>query len=121
MYLYSKPSAAAITDYFVKTPLTFADSSGQLAAARLHVQVNLEVATDHHRQQQQQKQLAVTVDLCDSGGTVLLQDLSTKVEQVRWGSRARTCVFGGGGHFMSLGHIFSWCSCRGTCSNRGHI
>lgn len=117
MYLYSKPSAAAITDYCIKTPLQFVGGSGQLAAARLQVQVHLEVAADHHQQQQQQ--LAVTVDLCDSDGTVLLQDLPTKLEQVRWGRMARTR---GSGTFPSLynsGSHLQLGFCPGLSSNRG--
>lgn len=117
VYLYSKPSAAAITDYCVKTPLQFVGSSRQLAAAHLQVQVDMEVAIDH----QQQQQLVVTVDLCDSDGTVLLQDLPTKVEQVWWGRMARTS---GEGHFslftfQRVGHSFAAdVFCPGTSTNR---
>jgi hypothetical protein len=64
VHLLSKPSAAAIVDFSIKTPLTFDASTGQLDSALLQLQVS------------------VTVDVCLSDGTVLLADLPTKLEQV---------------------------------------
>jgi hypothetical protein len=83
VHLLVKPSAAAIVDFSIKTPLGFDPSTGDLASALLQLQVDLEVAAG---QQQQQQQVAVTVDLCLSDGTVLLADLPTKLEQVGGGS-----------------------------------
>ena len=115
VYLLSKPGPAAIVDYAVSTHLTFDNSSsssggggssggssgsssaagagGGLAAARLQLQVDLEVAaaaaaasggggSELLPQQQQQQQLAVTVDVCLSDGSVLLGEVPAVLEEV---------------------------------------
>ncbi|WIA37008.1 hypothetical protein OEZ86_013994 [Tetradesmus obliquus] len=79
--LLRKPGRACITDFSVSTPLTF--EAGQLQAAALQLQVQLEVAD---RQLLQGGQLAVTADLLLPDGTRLLQDLPATLEQ-RWYAR----------------------------------
>lgn len=76
--LLRKPGRACITDFSVSTPLTF--EAGQLQAAALQLQVQLEVAD---RQLLQGGQLAVTADLLLPDGTRLLQDLPATLEQVQ--------------------------------------
>jgi hypothetical protein len=79
--LLRKPGCACITDFAVSTPLTF--EAGQLQAAALQLQVQLEAAG---KQLLQQGRLQVTVDMLLPDGTPLLQDLPTTIEQV-WGQR----------------------------------
>jgi hypothetical protein len=86
--LLRKPGCACITDFAVSTPLSF--EAGRLQAASLQLEVQLEVADA--QQLQEEGLLHVTVDMLLPDGTPLLQDLPTKLDQVRCGN-CKSCTF----------------------------
>lgn len=78
--LLAKPAAACITDYSVKTPLTFHPGEGrQLQSAGLDLTVHLELAD---KKLLEKGRLGVTADLLLPDGSALLQEVPATLQPV---------------------------------------